>query len=43
MRIRLEERFPNVFKTVKICMHKLMKSSQDKCKRKDFIFIAKIP
>jgi hypothetical protein len=31
--IRLEERFPNVFKTVKIRMHKLRKSSQDEYKR----------
>jgi hypothetical protein len=31
--IRLEERFPNAFKTMKIHMHKLRKSSQDKCKR----------
>jgi hypothetical protein len=33
VRIRLEERFPNAFKTMKIRMHKLGKSSQDKCKR----------
>jgi hypothetical protein len=32
-RIRLEERFPNAFKTVKIHMHKLKKSSQDEYKR----------
>jgi hypothetical protein len=32
-RIRLEERFPNVFKIVKIRMHKLKKSSQDEYKR----------
>jgi hypothetical protein len=31
--IRLEERFPNAFKTMKIHMHKLRKSSKDKCKR----------
>jgi hypothetical protein len=31
--IRLEERFPNAFKTVKIRMHKLKKSSQDEYKR----------
>jgi hypothetical protein len=31
--IRLEEKFPNAFKTVKIRVHKLNKSSQDKCKR----------
>jgi hypothetical protein len=33
VRIRLEERFPNAFKTVKIHMHKLKKSSQDEYKR----------
>jgi hypothetical protein len=33
VRIRLEEKFPNAFKTVKIRMHKLKKSSQDKYKR----------
>jgi hypothetical protein len=33
VRIRLEERFPNAFKIVKIRMHKLKKSSQDKYKR----------
>jgi hypothetical protein len=33
VRIRLEEKFPNEFKTVKIRMHKLKKSSQDKYKR----------
>jgi hypothetical protein len=33
VRIRLEERFPNSFKTVKIRMHKLKKSSQDEYKR----------
>jgi hypothetical protein len=33
VRIRLEEEFPNAFKTVKILMHKLKKSSQDKYKR----------
>jgi hypothetical protein len=33
VRIRLEERFPNAFKTMKIHMHKLRKSSQNKCKR----------
>jgi hypothetical protein len=33
VRIQLEERFPNAFKTVKICMHKLKKSSQDEYKR----------
>jgi hypothetical protein len=33
VRIRLEERFPNVLKTMKIYMHKLGKSSQDKCKK----------
>jgi hypothetical protein len=32
VRIRLEEGFPNAFKTMKIHMHKLRKSSQDKCK-----------
>jgi hypothetical protein len=31
--IRLEERFPNAFNTVKIRMHKLKKSSQDEYKR----------
>jgi hypothetical protein len=31
--IRLEERFPNAFKTVKIRMHKLKKLSQDEYKR----------
>jgi hypothetical protein len=30
VRIRLEEKFPNAFKTMKIRMHKLEKSSQDK-------------
>jgi hypothetical protein len=43
VRIRLEERFPNAFKTVKIRMHKLKKSSQDEYKRYIFIFIAEIP
>jgi hypothetical protein len=33
VRIRLEEKFPNAFKTMKICMHKLEKLSQDSCKR----------
>jgi hypothetical protein len=33
VRIRLEEKFPNAFKVVKIRVHKLKKSSQDKCKR----------
>jgi hypothetical protein len=33
VRIRLEERFPNAFKTMNICMHKLGKSLQNKCKR----------
>jgi hypothetical protein len=33
VRIRLEERFPNAFKTVKIRMHKLKKLSQDEYKR----------
>jgi hypothetical protein len=33
VRIRLEEKFPNAFKTVKIRMHKLKRSSQDKYKR----------
>jgi hypothetical protein len=33
VRIRLEERFPNAFKTVKIHMHKLKESSQDGYKR----------
>jgi hypothetical protein len=33
VRIRLEERFSNAFKTVKIRMHKLKKSSEDKYKR----------
>jgi hypothetical protein len=33
VRIRLEEKFPNTFKTVKIRMHKSKKSSQDKYKR----------
>jgi hypothetical protein len=33
MRIRLEEKFSNAFKTVKIRMHKLKKLSQDKHKR----------
>jgi hypothetical protein len=32
VRIRLEEKFPNAFKIVKIRMHKLKKSSQDKYK-----------
>jgi hypothetical protein len=31
--IRLEEKFPNALKTVKIRMHKLKKSSQDEYKR----------
>jgi hypothetical protein len=31
--IRLEDRFPNAFKTVKIRMRKLKKSSQDEYKR----------
>jgi hypothetical protein len=31
--IQLEEKFPNAFKTVKIRMHKLKKSSQDEYKR----------
>jgi hypothetical protein len=31
--IRLEERFPNAFKTVKIRMHKSKKLSQDEYKR----------
>jgi hypothetical protein len=31
--IRLEGRFPNAFKTVKIRMHKLNKSSQDEYER----------
>jgi hypothetical protein len=31
--IRLEERFPNAFEVVKIRMHELEKSSQDKYKR----------
>jgi hypothetical protein len=43
VRIRLEKRFPNSFKTMKIHMHKLRKSSQNKCKRYFFYFIAKIP
>jgi hypothetical protein len=43
VRIRLEERFPNEFEAVKIHMHKLKKSSQDKYKRLNFIFIAEIP
>jgi hypothetical protein len=33
VRIRLEEKFPNAFKTMKIRMHKLEKLSQDNCKR----------
>jgi hypothetical protein len=33
VRIQLEDKFPNAFKTVKIHMHKLKKSSQDKYKR----------
>jgi hypothetical protein len=33
VRIRLEERFLNAFKTMKIHMHELRKSSQNKCKR----------
>jgi hypothetical protein len=33
VRIRLGERFPNAFKIVKIRMHKLNKSSQDKYER----------
>jgi hypothetical protein len=33
VRIRLEEKFPNAFKIVKIRMHKLKKSSQDEYKR----------
>jgi hypothetical protein len=32
-RIRLEEKFPNAFKTVKIRMHKLKKLSLDEYKR----------
>jgi hypothetical protein len=31
--VRLEEKFPNAFKIVKIRMHKLKKSSQDEYKR----------
>jgi hypothetical protein len=31
--VRLEERSPNAFKTVKIRMHKLKKSSQNEYKR----------
>jgi hypothetical protein len=33
VRIRLEERFPNAFKAMKIHMQKLRKLSQDNCKR----------
>jgi hypothetical protein len=33
VRIRLEEKFPNAFKTMKIRMRKLGKLSQDNCKR----------
>jgi hypothetical protein len=33
VRIRLEESFPNTFKTMKIRMHKLKKSSKDEYKR----------
>jgi hypothetical protein len=33
VRIRLEEKFLNAFKIVKIPMHKSKKSSQDKCER----------
>jgi hypothetical protein len=33
VRIRLEEKFSNAFKIVKIRMHKLKKSSQDEFKR----------
>jgi hypothetical protein len=33
VRIWLEERFPNVFETMKIRMHKLKKSSQDEYKK----------
>jgi hypothetical protein len=32
VRIRLDEKFPNAFNTVKIRMHKLKKLSQDECK-----------
>jgi hypothetical protein len=32
VRIGLEERFPNAFKTMKVHMHKLRKLSQNKCK-----------
>jgi hypothetical protein len=34
VRIRIEEKFPNAFKTLKIRMHKLKKSSQDEYKDK---------
>jgi hypothetical protein len=33
VRIPLEEKFSNAFKTMKIRMHKLEKLSQDNCKR----------
>jgi hypothetical protein len=33
VRIRLNQRFLDAFKTMKIYMHKLRKSSQDECKR----------
>jgi hypothetical protein len=33
VRIRLEEKFSNAFKIMKIRMHKLGKLSQDNCKR----------
>jgi hypothetical protein len=32
VRIPLEEKFPNAFKTMKIRMHGLQKLSQDNCK-----------
>jgi hypothetical protein len=41
VRIRLEERFPSAFKIMKIHMHKLRRSSQDKCKKINFISLPK--
>jgi hypothetical protein len=41
--IRLEEKFPNVFKTMKIRMHKLGKVITRQLQKINFHFIAKIP
>jgi hypothetical protein len=42
VRIRLDEKFPNVFEMMKIRIHRLKKSSQDEYKRYIFIFIDEI-